>query len=111
MKSEEEMRKALCEAPAPEPIGGYEAARERAMGRVRHRFPPSEKAVPKPGFLRPLAASLALAGVAFAVFFAWPERAAEADALPSEAQMNRFYDQHETHHAAHLQDEAREASR
>ena len=53
---------------------------------------------------------MTLAGVAFVLFLAWPEQAVKVDSLPSEAQMNLFYGQHETHYAAHLGDESTEIS-
>ncbi len=112
MKTDEELRQALRSASTPEPVGGHEVARERALSRVRHRFPSStERALPRRSLLRPLVATVAMASVVVALFLAWPEQAAEADSLPSEAQMSQFYDQHDTHHAAHLRDEAQEVAR
>ena len=101
--NDEEIRSRLRSASLPDPVGGHEAARERLMGRVRHRYPPGTKISPPVSRLaRPLIASISVAGLALAVFLAWPEQKAEADALPTEAQMQRFYDQHEVHHNAHL---------
>ena len=102
---EEDLQKALKEAPIPEPIGGLDAARERVMGRVRHQFPvDAPLKIHRHSLWRPLGAT-ALAGViALVVFLVWPEQSAEADPLPSEAQMQQFYDQHETHHTKHLQE-------
>ncbi len=109
---DEDLRKALKEAPLLDPIGGLDAARERVMGRVRHQFPAdAPRNVPRRSLWRPLGAT-ALAGVvALVVFLVWPEQRAEADPLPSEAQMQQFYDQHETHHTEHLQEVERVASR
>lgn len=100
---DEDLQKRLQEASLPEPAGGLEAARERAMGRVRHKFPAD---APRETGHRSLWRSLgatALAGtLALVVFLAWPEPRAEADPLPTETQMQQLYDQHETHHAEHL---------
>ncbi|MCX6368923.1 MAG: hypothetical protein NTX57_19755 [Armatimonadetes bacterium] len=102
---DEDLQKTLKEAPIPEPIGGQDAARERVMGRVRHQFPPDEPLkAHRRSLWRPLGAT-ALAGViALVVFLVWPEQSAEADPLPSEAQMQQFYDRHETNHTEHLQE-------
>jgi hypothetical protein len=101
--NDEEIRQKLAEAPLPEPVGGHDAARERAMGKVRHQFPTPEKPAPRRSVLRSLIASGLAVGAAVVVFLAWPEPPAEADPLPSESQMAQFYDQHETHLASHLQ--------
>ena len=103
--NDDEIRMALREAPTPAPVGGHDAARERLFGKLRHRFPPSGKPVKRGSVLRPLVGSLLALGVAATVFLAWPEPSAEADPLPSESQMSRFYDQHETHLAAHFREE------
>lgn len=97
------IRKTLAEAPVPEPVGGHEVARERALGEVRHRFPMYERLAMRRRLMRPLVASAVMACAALVVFLAWPEPPAEADPLPSESQMAQLYDQHETHLAAHFQ--------
>ena len=109
--NDEEIRTALAEAPVPEPVGGHDAARERALGKVRHRFPTTERLAPRRSLLRPLIASALMAGAAAALFLAWPEPPAEAEPLPSESQMVQLYDQHETHLAAHLHAESGEGPR
>ncbi|WP_309708512.1 hypothetical protein [Armatimonas sp.] len=99
---DDDIRAILTEASFPEPIGGAVAARERLMGTLRHHYPPEKNyAVSRRSLRRPLGA-IALAGVmAVALLLVWPEQKAEADPLPSEAQMQQFYDQHETTHVAH----------
>jgi hypothetical protein len=107
-KNDEEqvaIRHLLQNAPVPEPIGGHDATRERVMGKVRHKFPP-ESAVPKRGsfLFRSLGAGAIIAGIGLVVFFAMPAPSAEADELPTNTQMQQFYDQHETNHTAHFQE-------
>jgi hypothetical protein len=111
MKTDDEIRAALQQTPLPEPIGGHHAARERVMGRVRHRYPVPEPKTSRRSLLKPLAASAALAAVAFTVLISWPEPAAEADTLPDDVQMRQLYDQHEAHFAAHLRGETQDAVR
>ena len=97
---DEDLQTMLRDAAVPEPLGGLEAARERAMGQVRHHFP-ANASRPRT-LLRPLGATALAGAVAVAVFLMWPEPRAEADPLPSETQMQQLYDQHETHHTEHL---------
>lgn len=100
---DEDLQKTLQEAPLPPPIGGLDVARERVMGRVRHRFP--AEAPPRSRSLwRPLGATGLAGAIALVIFLTWPEPRAEADPLPSEAQMRQLYDQHETHHAEHVRE-------
>ncbi|MBB6051447.1 hypothetical protein [Armatimonas rosea] len=99
-----DLRQVLRSASVPDPIGGPEAARERVMSRVRHQFPPETVPAQRSSpFRRSFIGGALLAGLSLVVFLMWPEREAEADPLPSEAQMQQFYDQHETHHVAHQQ--------
>ena len=82
---DEDLQKRLQEAPLPEPAGGLEAARERAMGRVRHKFPADAPRETGPRSLwRPLGATALAGTLALLVFLAWPEPRAEADPLPTE---------------------------
>lgn len=100
---DEDLQKRLQEASLPEPAGGLDAARERAMGRVRHKFPADvPREAPRRSLWRPLGATALAGGLALVVFLAWPEPRAEADPLPTEAQMQQLYDQHETHRAEHI---------
>ncbi|MBB6052871.1 hypothetical protein [Armatimonas rosea] len=91
----------LRAAPVPEPIGGLETARERMMGRVRHTYPVGTS-LPRRILWRPIGATALASVVAITLFLVWPEPSAEADPLPTEAQMQKFYDQHEVHHAEHF---------
>nr|WP_309692404.1 hypothetical protein [Armatimonas sp.] len=101
--NDDDLGQMLRAASVPDPIGGHEPARERLMGRVRHQFPVETRVrMHSPRLYRSLTAGAVLAGLTLVVFLAWPEQKAEA--LPSEAQMQRFYDQHETHHTAHFQE-------
>jgi hypothetical protein len=113
LKSDDEIRQTLQNASTPEPIGGHEATRERVMGKVRHQFPVGSDAKhsssnPISRFIRPLirpvSAGAVVAGLALVVFFAWPQESTEADMLPSDTQMQQFYDQHEINHIAHFQE-------
>lgn len=100
-----DLQQVLRDASVPDPIGGQEAARERVMSRVRHQFPTETAPTPRSFPLRrSFIGGALLAGLSLVVFLAWPEPKAEAEPLPSEAQMQQFYDQHETHHTAHLQE-------
>lgn len=101
--TEEHLKEQLKAAPLPEPVGGYDAARERALARVRHH--------PKPrlrwgysGLVRPLGATALVAGLALVAVFMWPEPPASADTLPNESQMAQFYDHHEANQAAYFED-------
>lgn len=91
----------LRDAPLPEPVGGLDTARERMMGRVRHQYPVGAS-LPRRPLWRPLGATALAGAVAIMLFLVWPEPRAEADPLPTEAQMQKFYDQHEAHHAEHF---------
>ena len=103
---DEDLKMILRDAAVPEPPGGMEAARERAMGQVRHHFPTN---VSRPRTLwRPLGATALAGAVAVVLFLAWPEPRAEADPLPTEAQMQQLYDQHETHHNEHFHNAAQQ---
>ena len=104
----DELQKVLQEGSLPEPLGGHETSRERLMGKVRHQFP--VEAIPhkrSPRLYRSLLTGTVIAALALVGFLAWPEPSAEADPLPSEAQMQQFYDQHKTHHTEHLQESLR----
>lgn len=93
----------LTEASFPEPIGGSAAARERLMGTLRHHYPPEKSyATGQRSLWRPLGATALAMMMAVGIFLAWPEREAEAEPLPSEAQMQQLYDQHELTHAAYF---------
>jgi hypothetical protein len=116
-KSDDEIRHLLQNTTVPEPVGGHETARERVMGKVRHTFPvgsPTPNVTSAPKRISHLGGSLSagavIAGLALAIFFAWPQQSTKAEELPSEAQMQQFYDQHETNHIAHLQEIAIEAA-
>lgn len=98
---DEELQKRLQEAPLPEPVGGLDNSRERSMGRVRHRFP-ADTPPHSRSFWRPLGATTLAGALALLVFLAWPQPSAEADTLPSAAQMQKLYDQHEIHDADHF---------
>lgn len=102
--NDDDLKKTLNEAPVPEPIGGHAATQERLMGRVRHQYPADAPlpSSPAPLWRRSLVATGALSVLGLAIFLAWPERPAEAEPLPTEAQMHQFYDQHEEHSQAHL---------
>lgn len=92
----------LREAPIPEPIGGYEAARERVLGKVRHA--PRRKVKTRlPWLVRPLGATALVAGVVLVCVLAWPEPRASADTLPDDSQMEQFYDHHEANRAAYFE--------
>lgn len=99
---DEILEEKLRAAPLVEPVGGLETARERMMGRVRHRFP-TDLPLPRRLFWQPLGATVLAGAAALVLFLAWPEQRAEADPLPTEAQMEQFYDQHEVHHSEHVQ--------
>jgi hypothetical protein len=90
----------LRAAPLESPVGGLETARERAMGRVRHHFP-ADSPPPKRSLWRPLGATALAGGIVVALLLIWPEPRAEADPLPTEPQMQHFYDQYELHHTEH----------
>ena len=100
---DEDLQLQLQEAPLPEPIGGLDAARERVMGRVRHQFP-ANAPLRRRSLWRPFGATALAGAIALVIFLTWPEPRAEADPLPSEAQMRQLYDQHETHHAKHFRE-------
>ena len=100
---DEDLQKRLRDAALPLPAGGLDAARERAMGRVRHQFPATASRFAY-ALWRSLEATAFVGAIALVVFLAWPEPSAEADSLPSETQMRQLYDQHETRHREHLQE-------
>jgi hypothetical protein len=112
--SDDELRQVLQSAEVPTPVGGHDTARERVMGRVRHEFP-TNSALPTnsthaslqnkraPRFLPFLGAGVTVAGLAFALFLFWAPQDIEGDDLPTDVQMQQFYDQHETHSVAHFQ--------
>lgn len=101
--NDDAIRAILTQAPAPEAIGGSAAARERLMGTLRHHYPP-EKSYPMShrSLWRSLGATALAMVMAVGIFLVWPESEAEADPLPSEAQMQLLYDQHELTHAAYF---------
>jgi hypothetical protein len=98
--SNDSLEQELRDAPLPDPVGGLDTARERMMGRVRHKFPVGASR-PQRARWRPLGATALAGAIALTLFLVWPEPRAEADPLPTEAQMQKFYDQHEEHHAEH----------
>lgn len=107
MIHEHELPQKLREAPLPEPVGGLDAARERAMGRVRHRFPADTARAPHwRRYRAPLGATLAVAGAALAFLLLQPGGA--PDELPSAAQIQQLYDQHEQHQSTYFAAQARE---
>jgi len=101
--TEKHLQDQLKRAPLPEPVGGYDVARERALARVRHH--------PKPqvrwgysGLARPLGATALVAGLALVGILMWAEPKASADTLPDDSQMAQFYDHHEANQAAYFED-------
>jgi hypothetical protein len=101
---DETLRKMVQDAPLPEPQGGLENARERMMGRVRQQARETTKK--RPAFLRRLlptslvGGGVLVAGIVTVLLLSVPNT--REGKLPSEQEMQLFYDLHNVHAQSHF---------